>query len=212
MIHVYISDITPFLKENIWKQFVDRLDMERQEKVMRTRNEKDQVRILAAGLLLQYAVEQELDRKMPEASLGIRQKENGKPYLADYPQIHFNLSHSGEMVACAIGTIEVGVDIQQFVPAKEKVAMRFFTENEKERLRRCATAKEYEKQFFQYWCRKESYLKLTGEGLGGIAKLFLPHEIWEKQLDSYQLCVSMWEKEKVDFREIHLDELLLTEK
>ncbi len=212
MMQVYVSSITPFLKGNIWKQFVDRLDMERQEKVMRTRNEKDQVRILAAGLLLQYAVEQELDRKIPGTSLCIRQKEGGKPYLVDYPQIHFNLSHSGEMVACAIGTIEVGVDIQQLVPVKEKVAARFFTEKENERLRQCATAKEYEKQFFQYWCRKESYLKLTGEGLGGIAKLFLPHEIWEKQLDSYQLCVSMWEKEKVDFKEIHLDELLLTEK
>ena len=212
MMQVYVSSITPFLKGDIWKQFVDRLDMERQEKVMRTRNEKDQVRILAAGLLLQYAVEQELDRKMPGTSLGIRQKEGGKPYLVDYPKIHFNLSHSGEMVACAIGTIEVGVDIQQLVPVKEKVATRFFTEKEKERLKQCATAKEYEKQFFQYWCRKESYLKLTGEGLGGIAKNFLPHEIWEKQLDSYQLCVSMWEKEKVDFKEIHLDELLLTEK
>lgn len=212
MIHVYISDITPFLKENIWKQFADRLDMERQEKVMRTRNEKDQVRILAAGLLLQYAVEQELDRKMPEASLCIRQKEGGKPYLVDYPQIHFNLSHSGEMVACAIGTIEVGVDIQQLVPVKEKVAARFFTEKENENLKQCATTKEYEKQFFQYWCRKESYLKLTGEGLRGMTKPFLPHEIWEKQIGEYQLCMSMWEKEKVDFKEIHLDELLLTEK
>lgn len=210
MMQVYVSSITPFLKGDIWKQFVDRLDMERQEKVMRTRNEKDQVRILAAGLLLQYAVEQELDRKIPGTSLGIRQKEGGKPYLVDYPQIHFNLSHSGEMVACAIGTIEVGVDIQQLVPVKEKVATRFFTEKENERLKQCTTAKEYEKQFFQYWCRKESYLKLTGEGLGGIAKHFLPHEIWEKQLDSYQLCVSMWEKEKVDFKEIHPDEMLLT--
>lgn len=109
MMQVYVSSITPFLKGDIWKQFVDRLDMERQEKVMRTRNEKDQVRILAAGLLLQYAVEQELDRKIPGTSLGIRQKEGGKPYLVDYPQIHFNLSHSGEMVACAIGTIEVEI-------------------------------------------------------------------------------------------------------
>ena len=212
MMQVYVSSITPFLKGDIWKQFIDRLDMERQEKVMRTRNEKDQVRILAAGLLLQYAVEQELGRKIPGTSLCIRQKEGGKPYLVDYPQIHFNLSHSGEMVACAIGTIEVGVDIQQLVSVKEKVAARFFTEKENENLKQCATTKEYEKMFFQYWCRKESYVKLTGEGLGGIAKYFLPHEIWEKQLDSYQLCVSMWEKEKVDFKEIHLDELLLTEK
>ena len=74
---VYVSNITPFLKGDIWKQFIDRLDMERQEKVMRTRNEKDQVRILAAGLLLQYAVEQELGRKIPGTSLCIRQKEGG---------------------------------------------------------------------------------------------------------------------------------------
>lgn len=212
MIHVYVSDITPFRKDNIWKQFINRLDMERQEKVMRTRNEKDQVRILAAGLLLQDAVERELDRKIPEAFLCMKQKESGKPYLVDYPQVHFNLSHSGEMVACAIGRIEVGVDIQQLIPVKEKVATRFFTEKENERLKQCATKKEYEKQFIQYWCRKESYLKLTGEGLWGMTKPFLPHEIWEKQIGEYQLCVSTWTKEKVDFREIHLEELLLTEK
>ena len=46
MMQVYVSNITPFLKGDIWKQFIDRL-------VMRTRNEQDQVRILAAGLLLQ---------------------------------------------------------------------------------------------------------------------------------------------------------------
>ena len=29
----------------------------------------------------------------------------GKPYLAEYPEIHFNISHSGEWAVCALASI-----------------------------------------------------------------------------------------------------------
>lgn len=36
----------------------------------------------------------------------------GKPYLPDYPHAHFNISHSGQYVACAVCERPVGLDIQ----------------------------------------------------------------------------------------------------
>lgn len=36
---------------------------------------------------------------------------HGKPYLLNYPDVHFNISHSGEYVACAVADSPVGVDI-----------------------------------------------------------------------------------------------------
>ena len=36
-----------------------------------------------------------------------------KPYLKDYPDIHFNGSHSGEYLVCALSDVPVGIDIQK---------------------------------------------------------------------------------------------------
>lgn len=41
---------------------------------------------------------------------------HGKPYLSDYPNVHFKLSHSGHFVACAICGRTVGLDIQKLRP------------------------------------------------------------------------------------------------
>lgn len=38
---------------------------------------------------------------------------SGKPYLTDYPQIHFNLSHSAGYILCSISDREIGCDIQE---------------------------------------------------------------------------------------------------
>ena len=42
--------------------------------------------------------------------------DGGKPYLLDYPQLRFNLSHSGEFVAIAVSRHQVGVDIEKLRP------------------------------------------------------------------------------------------------
>lgn len=36
---------------------------------------------------------------------------HGKPYLANHPKIHYNISHSGEFVICAIS----GVPVEYFL-------------------------------------------------------------------------------------------------
>ena len=38
---------------------------------------------------------------------------HGKPYLVNHPKIHYNISHSGRFVLCAISGVPVGIDIQQ---------------------------------------------------------------------------------------------------
>lgn len=39
--------------------------------------------------------------------------EHGKPYLPDYSDVHFNISHSEKYVVCAVSDKPVGVDIQK---------------------------------------------------------------------------------------------------
>lgn len=76
----------------------------------------------------------------------------GKPGQETVPGLFFNYSHSGTMVACGIAGENIGVDIQKRndgTKVKEKVY--------------CPA--EREDDFTEIWAKKESYLKLTGEGL-----------------------------------------------
>lgn len=88
----------------------------------------------------------------------------GKPYFRDVP-LFFNLSHSGDYVACVVSEHEVGVDIQKQKAVREQqISNRFFHEKEKEWLAGLSE-KERTTGFFQLWTRKEAYGKMTGEGI-----------------------------------------------
>ncbi|MBE7058040.1 MAG: 4'-phosphopantetheinyl transferase superfamily protein [Ruminococcaceae bacterium] len=75
---------------------------------------------------------------------------NGKPYAA---YINYNISHSGNIVICAVSDDSVGCDVELVRNVKRDVADKYFTENEKKL------------DFFKVWTAKESYLKMTGEGI-----------------------------------------------
>jgi len=87
---------------------------------------------------------------------------NGKPLLADHPQIHFNLSHSKNAVACIVADAPVGVDVQHITAVKDKVAKRVLTEKEYEGFILSPVPDRY---FCEIWTIKESFLKKTGQGI-----------------------------------------------
>ncbi len=83
----------------------------------------------------------------------------GKPYLAGRTDVNFNISHSGQYVACAVCDRAVGVDIQTLTPCRLTVARRFFTDAEIE-----AAVLGGDIEFTKIWTRKEAYLKMLGTG------------------------------------------------
>ena len=87
---------------------------------------------------------------------------NGKPYLKDFPHTFFSISHSGELVLCAVSDQETGCDIQQISAARFPVAKRFFTESEQRQVSQAALP---ENEFARIWTRKESYVKMLGTGI-----------------------------------------------
>ena len=116
----------------------------------RMRNENDTLRCLGAGALLAFAL------GIGEEQLEI--EPNGKPFA---PQLNkqFNLSHSGEYIVLAVSDGAVGVDVQQIGAAREKVARRCFTEEERRWL------EQEDERFFTVWTLKESVVKAVGKGL-----------------------------------------------
>jgi 4'-phosphopantetheinyl transferase len=87
--------------------------------------------------------------------------EYGKPYLKNYPDIHFNLSHSEKYVACAVSDSPVGVDIEYIHDIDMNIAKHYFYGTEYEYI---LNNKNKKKAFFELWVLKESYMKMTGLG------------------------------------------------
>ena len=109
-------------------------------------------------------------RRLPaecQIELRYRYGKDGKPYWDGIP-LFFSLSHSGDLVALAVSEQEIGLDVQEMTGADwKKLAKRFFADEEQEELwRLCEPSEESgQREFFRLWSRKESYGKLTGEGV-----------------------------------------------
>lgn len=157
------------------------LDKSRLEKVRNINAETAQSQSIGAGLLLQYAVQMKeqnskeivilsvsevLEQLKAPISIDYVYDAYGKPDFAD-ANWHFNLSHSGKYVCLVIDKYPVGVDIQQMRPLKNyHLAERFFAERELAKIEACADEAEKVECFYDIWVKKESYAKLTGEGIG----------------------------------------------
>ncbi|MDO4796886.1 MAG: 4'-phosphopantetheinyl transferase superfamily protein [Coriobacteriales bacterium] len=137
---------------------------ERRAKVDRFVFQKDKCLCLGAGLLCAHAL-----REAGAHDLAMDYGPHGKPYLKNHPHLHFNVSHSGTMVACAVSSDPVGIDVEERQPYDEGVARLCFTHEELEWLGRQDDA---DQAFVRLWTRKESYLKLLGTGLSKPANSF----------------------------------------
>src|SRR5215471_7648239 len=81
-------------------------------------------------------------------------RKNGKPFLPQ-SDLHFNVSHSGEVVAIALAPHEIGVDVEakRHIPDMAAIAARFFSTDEAQRL---CTATDAIDEFFRIWTMKEA--------------------------------------------------------
>jgi 4'-phosphopantetheinyl transferase len=85
-----------------------------------------------------------------------------KPYLAHHPSIHFNLSHSADYALCGVADDPIGVDIQEMVAYDDALARHCMCDDE---LAWIVSQGDKSLALTRLWVRKESYIKLTGEGL-----------------------------------------------
>ena len=139
-----------------------RLSHYRRDKVVRYRFERGKWLSAGAGLLLDNML---LERGLRERDMEYAEGEHGKPVFANHPELHFNLSHSGTLVACALGDAPMGVDVQQIVKLRRSLVSYTMSEAEIARLDAMESVEDQELFFTQLWTLKESYVKATGRGL-----------------------------------------------
>lgn len=103
------------------------------------------------------------------AELRFGREETGKPFLQNHLR-HFSLTHTDELIALAVSTRPVGVDIEntdrRFNP---RLAKRYFHEQENVIL---SANDNFNPTFACLWTLKEAYAKATGAGIfASISKL-----------------------------------------
>lgn len=153
MIKIAYSDVS---KLDLTKAY-PLVSADRQKKISRYRFDKDKKLSCGAYLLLKKLLD-EIDIKDAK----FKTQKYGKAYLSNYPDIHFNLSHSGKYVACAIADTPIGVDIEYNDSEIDlNIAKHYFFNTEYTRIIESENPSD---EFFKYWVLKESYMKYTGLG------------------------------------------------
>lgn len=96
----------------------------------------------------------------PRSITFLREK-NGRPYAVGMP--FFNVSHSGDFVACAVDTQPVGIDVEALRPIRPTLAKRVCCPEE---LAFIAPSGEFDSaRFLRVWTAKEACLKQNGRGI-----------------------------------------------
>lgn len=189
--HYQIVNINQISKQE-YRRFFSMMSAEKQKRVNQFRFEKDKKRSVAGEILA---------RRMIAACCPVREEEiiftenaGGKPFAKDLP-IEYNISHSGELVVCAVSDSPIGVDIEKMRNIPDTVIRRVCTQREQAYVSEQALdAVQAQKRFFEIWTFKEAYFKCMGTGITDFHSICffdcpdtLTHE--SRFLDDYALCI-----------------------
>ncbi len=97
-------------------------------------------------------------------SAEISKNRYGKPFMAEHPEIFYNISHSENICACVISGRDCGIDCESVRDYRKGVVNRAFSDREREIFSKTPDD-EKNLLFFRLWTLKESYIKAVGTGL-----------------------------------------------
>lgn len=96
----------------------------RLEKIQKYINPEDKFRCLYSWKLLEKVMQDVFSLDLKKELIDINAY--GKPFITNRNDIHFNISHSGEIVTCIVDKYSVGVDIENITPIDMTIASNFF--------------------------------------------------------------------------------------
>lgn len=130
--------------------------------------EKDQKRFIVARGILRKILAHYLDRE--PSDIRFEYTHHGKPILASKSgsgTICFNVSHSDEFVLYAVTPDQnIGIDIERIRDDvdMDQITQTFFSQTDIRSLKQ-TQKNNWPGVFFQYWTRKEAFLKAMGEAI-----------------------------------------------
>lgn len=160
MLDIKIADVDISCGFSCYEKYLPLLSDERKEKIARLKFDKDKILSLFSGLLIRNEIQQKLG--ISGDKIGFSYNKHGKPFLNNYPNFHFSVSHSGKCAVIISDDCPIGIDIEENSSAKIEIAKRFFSPNEYKYI---LQSENPDATFYEIWTKKEAYLKMIGTGL-----------------------------------------------
>ena len=165
--HWSYCDTAAFSSEELHSAYLH-LSPSRKAHIDRLRQQEDKLRSLTAELLVQKLLKEHCG--VTDAVL--HRNPNGQPYLTGC-DLHVSISHSNQMVACALSIDPIGIDIEKIRPMSLKIFRHLCVEEEKEYLFSGSNLSETDdcqdpavlRRLFEIWTAKEAYFKKCGTGI-----------------------------------------------
>lgn len=159
---VYVTKIKE-ISEKVLEELIKFISKEKKSKLQKLKHREDKLRCLIGEILVRYIIAETISIK--DSDIIFETNIYGKPFLRDYSDFHFNISHSGDFVLCAIDNKPIGIDIEKVLSIEyEAIVTNFFTSKEMNYIMR-GNFKNQINKFYEIWTIKESYVKAYGQGI-----------------------------------------------
>lgn len=156
MIKIY-DDMTPITEEEI-QRLLPLVSEQRKEEALRYKHLFGQFACLKSYVMLRELLE-EMGLSHPFV---FEKNKHGKPFLRDYPEVFFNLSHCKNGIAVAVSDAPIGIDIESYRKVSDSLIR--YTMNEEE-CQLIFGSDDPVRFFTEYWTKKEAVFKLRGTGI-----------------------------------------------
>jgi len=157
---VFALKITNKLDDLTSKSLLSVIEEKKRERLLKFVFWQDMHRSLFADLLIRKIMIKEYGLANEEICFTVN--EYGKPHCEILKDFHFNISHSGDWVVCAIDKNTIGIDVEEISTIDLDISKNFFSDKEHNDLVLKNDPFDY---FFTLWSLKESYIKFLGKGL-----------------------------------------------
>lgn len=182
--YIIKSDIP--IDEKTFRYFFDFIHSEKQERILKQRIKQNADNMLIGEILAKVAIKKTFGIDIAKQEFAYT--EYGKPYLLNFPDVHFNISHSGQYVACVVSDKPTGVDVQKISEYNFDVAERVCNEKE---LKQIESSSDSASEFTKLWTQKEAVLKMYGTGIasGDIKNCLDNHNVQSERIEDYWLSI-----------------------
>ncbi len=183
---IYLVKVNSPIDENTFQHLLGFIQAEKQERILRQKIKQNADNMLVGEILAKTVIKKTFGIDIAKQEFAY--SEYGKPYLINFSDVHFNISHSGEYVACGVSDKPIGVDIQKIGEYNFDVAKRVCNEKE---LVQIEDSSDKASEFTKLWTQKEAVLKMYGVGIasGDIQTCLDNHNVQSERIEDYWLSV-----------------------
>lgn len=167
LIHLYYTYLSEENHENLLQNSLAKFPIDFQQRIKKFRRWQDAQFSLLGRVMLFKGIEEV--KKQNYDNREIKYTTHNKPYFED-SLIEFNISHSGEIVVCALSDDDqMGIDIEVITNIELNDFKSQMTQKE---WRTVNDSQNQQETFFKYWTQKEAVIKAHGHGLSLPLKSF----------------------------------------